>query len=81
MNRKKKINQALKKHQKRKNAKLHRSNKPRYISIADRAKMEEAAQLAGLTVEQYIEAQEAAAAAEETEVETTETEAETETAN
>ncbi|MGF1716646.1 DUF2986 domain-containing protein [Photobacterium chitinilyticum] len=45
MNRKKKINEALKKRQKKTNAKLHRSNKPRYISKADRAKMEaEAAQ-------------------------------------
>ncbi|RWX57524.1 DUF2986 domain-containing protein [Photobacterium chitinilyticum] len=45
MNRKKKINEALKKRQKKTSAKLHRSNKPRYISKADRAKMEaEAAQ-------------------------------------
>ncbi|MCW8327737.1 DUF2986 domain-containing protein [Photobacterium sp. SDRW27] len=40
MNRKKKINEALKKRKKRTNAKLHRSNKPRYISKAERAKME-----------------------------------------
>lgn len=40
MNRKKKINQILKKKQKKANAKLHRSNKPRYISKAERAKME-----------------------------------------
>lgn len=40
MNRKKKINETLKKKQKKKNAKLHRSNKPRYISKAERAKME-----------------------------------------
>ncbi|MDE1345678.1 DUF2986 domain-containing protein [Vibrio aestuarianus] len=40
MNRKKKINQALKKHLKKKNAKLHPSNKPRYISKAERAKLE-----------------------------------------
>jgi len=40
MNRKKKINDILKKKQKRANAKLHTSNKPRYISKAERAKME-----------------------------------------
>ncbi|KAB0465311.1 hypothetical protein BCT63_00350 [Vibrio kanaloae] len=40
MNRKKKINQILKKKQKQANSKLHGSNKPRYISKADRAKME-----------------------------------------
>ncbi|UTV28878.1 DUF2986 domain-containing protein [Photobacterium atrarenae] len=39
MNRKKKINETLKKKQKKQNAKLHRSNKPRYISKAERAKM------------------------------------------
>ncbi|KOO08372.1 DUF2986 domain-containing protein [Vibrio hepatarius] len=46
MNRKKKINQILKSKQKKMNAKLHKSNKPRYISKADRAKMEEQEQLA-----------------------------------
>lgn len=40
MNRKKKINQILKKKQKKANAKLHKSNKPRYISKAERAKLE-----------------------------------------
>ncbi|NOI13068.1 DUF2986 domain-containing protein [Vibrio hepatarius] len=45
MNRKKKINQILKSKQKKMNAKLHKSNKPRYISKADRAKMEEQEQL------------------------------------
>jgi len=40
MNRKKKINQILKTKLKKQNAKLHKSNKPRYISKADRAKME-----------------------------------------
>ncbi|MEZ9070166.1 DUF2986 domain-containing protein [Vibrio splendidus] len=40
MNRKKKINQILKKRQKQATSKLHGSNKPRYISKADRAKME-----------------------------------------
>jgi hypothetical protein len=48
MNRKKKINDILKKKQKKQNAKLHRSNKPRYISKAERAELEkqEAAQAA-----------------------------------
>jgi len=40
MNRKKKINQILKKKLKKQNAKLHKSNKPRYISKAERAKLE-----------------------------------------
>lgn len=40
MNRKKKINDTLKKKQKKMNAKLHKSNKPRYISKAERAKLE-----------------------------------------
>ncbi|CAH0540025.1 DUF2986 domain-containing protein [Vibrio marisflavi] len=39
MNRKKKINQILKSKQKKKNAKLHKSNKPKYISKAEREKM------------------------------------------
>jgi hypothetical protein len=38
MNRKKKINQALKAAQKNKNKKLHASNKPKYISKAEREK-------------------------------------------
>jgi hypothetical protein len=46
MNRKKKINQILKKKQKKANAKLHRSNKPRYISKAERAKLEDEEQQA-----------------------------------
>ncbi len=41
MNRKKKINDTLKKKQKKANAKLHKSNKPRYISKAERAKLEQ----------------------------------------
>jgi hypothetical protein len=41
MNRKKKINDTLKKKQKKANAKLHTSNKPRYISKAERAKIAE----------------------------------------
>lgn len=44
MNRKKKVNQILKKRMKKANAKLHTSNKPRYISKAERAKMELEAQ-------------------------------------
>lgn len=39
MNRKKKINQTLQKRLKKQNAKLHPSNKPRYISKAERAKL------------------------------------------
>ncbi|NOH79667.1 DUF2986 domain-containing protein [Vibrio sp. RE86] len=40
MNRKKRINSILKAKVKKKNAKLHKSNKPRYISKAEREKME-----------------------------------------
>ncbi len=40
MNRKKKINNTLKKKLKKMNAKLHTSNKPRYVSKAERAKLE-----------------------------------------
>lgn len=36
MNRRKKIYEKLKKKDKRANAKLHKSNKPRYITKADR---------------------------------------------
>lgn len=39
MNRKKKINSILKKKQKKANAKLHTSNKPKYISKAEREKI------------------------------------------
>ncbi|WP_407333512.1 DUF2986 domain-containing protein [Enterovibrio sp. 27052020O] len=39
MNRKKKIIQTLKKREKKKNAKLHTSNKPKYVSKADREKL------------------------------------------
>ncbi|CAM3037948.1 DUF2986 domain-containing protein [Vibrio rarus] len=46
MNRKKKINQILKKKIKKQNSKLHTSNKPKYISKADREKAaQDAAQL------------------------------------
>jgi hypothetical protein len=41
MNRKKKINAVLKSKQKRANAKLHTSNKPKYVSKADRALLDE----------------------------------------
>ncbi|EGQ9612609.1 DUF2986 domain-containing protein [Vibrio cholerae] len=41
MNRKKKINQTLQKCLKKQHAKLHPSNKPRYISKAERAKLAE----------------------------------------
>lgn len=40
MNRKKKINNTLKMKQKKANAKLHTSNKPRYVSKAEQAKAE-----------------------------------------
>jgi hypothetical protein len=39
MNRKKKINSILKKKVKKMNSKLHTSNKPKYISKAEREKM------------------------------------------
>ena len=39
MNRKKKINDTLKQKQKKANAKLHKSNKPRYISKAERERL------------------------------------------
>ena len=39
MNRKKKINQSLKKRVKKTNSKLHTSNKPKYVSKAERAKI------------------------------------------
>lgn len=40
MNRKKKIKSILEKKQKKKNAKLAHNNKPKYISKAERAKLE-----------------------------------------
>ncbi|TVO37038.1 DUF2986 domain-containing protein [Vibrio algivorus] len=45
MNRKKKINSILKKRLKQQNSKLHKTNKPKYISKAERARMEEEAQI------------------------------------
>ncbi|MDV7103483.1 DUF2986 domain-containing protein [Vibrio sp. TH_r3] len=41
MNRKKKINQTFLKKQKKKNAKLHKSNKEKYVSKAERAALEQ----------------------------------------
>ena len=41
MNRKKKINETLKRKVKKANSKLHKSNKPKYISKAERAQLEE----------------------------------------
>ena len=41
MNRRKKINETLKAKAKKRNAKLHKSNKPKYISKAERAQMAE----------------------------------------
>lgn len=60
MNRKKKINQIYKSRMKKQNAKLHSSNKPRYISKADREKMEaeqaaEAAANVNTTVDATVE--------------------------
>ncbi|TYK65643.1 DUF2986 domain-containing protein [Colwellia echini] len=39
MNRKKKMNNILKKKVKKSNAKLHTSNKPKYVSKAERARL------------------------------------------
>jgi hypothetical protein len=44
MNRKKKINETLQKRLKKQNAKLHKSNKPKYIAKADREKLAELSQ-------------------------------------
>lgn len=41
MNRKKKMNNILKKKVKKANSKLHTSNKPKYVSKAERAKLTE----------------------------------------
>lgn len=49
MNRKKKINSILKKRLKKQNSKLHTSNKPKYISKAEREKMALEAQESALT--------------------------------
>ncbi|OBT07960.1 DUF2986 domain-containing protein [Vibrio sp. UCD-FRSSP16_10] len=57
MNRKKKINQILKKKIKQHNSKLHTSNKPKYISKADRAKAEQEAALNEETIATEQESQ------------------------
>lgn len=61
MNRKKKINSILKAKLKKKNAKLHNSNKPRYISKAERAKLEaeEQVKASETTEQQQVETTEA----------------------
>ncbi|MDU0113158.1 DUF2986 domain-containing protein [Psychrosphaera aquimarina] len=41
MNRKKKINETFKRKLKKANSKLHKSNKPKYISKADRALLDQ----------------------------------------
>ncbi|MEZ8378457.1 DUF2986 domain-containing protein [Vibrio splendidus] len=74
MNRKKKINQILKKRQKQATSKLHGSNKPRYISKADRAKME-AEEQAKAVQEQAEGTVEASVESEEAGIETKETKA------
>ena len=62
MNRKKKVKSTLLAKQKKANAKLHKSNKPKYISKAERAKMAEQAALekavessAETSIEQSVE--------------------------
>lgn len=58
LNRKKKINSALKAHVKRKNAKLQKNNKPKYVSKAERARLaleaEQAVSEEGIAVETQI---------------------------
>ncbi|KAE8177284.1 DUF2986 domain-containing protein [Photobacterium carnosum] len=51
MNRKKKINETLKKRIKKANAKLNKSTKPRYISKAERATLDDEAALVTETVD------------------------------
>ncbi|MCP4955858.1 DUF2986 domain-containing protein [Photobacterium aquimaris] len=51
MNRKKKINETLKKKMKKANAKLNKSTKPRYISKAERAKLDAEAALVAETTD------------------------------
>ncbi|MEC6815141.1 DUF2986 domain-containing protein [Photobacterium toruni] len=51
MNRKKKINETLKKRMKKANAKLNKSTKPRYISKAERAKLDDEAALIAETAD------------------------------
>lgn len=52
MNRRKKINETLKAKAKKRNAKLHKSNKPKYISKAERAEIAERAKAAEPTENQ-----------------------------
>ncbi|GEA50354.1 DUF2986 domain-containing protein [Vibrio inusitatus NBRC 102082] len=61
MNRKKKINQILKKKIKKQNSKLHSSNKPKYISKAEREKMELEAEQTEVSVDQEPKDQESSA--------------------
>lgn len=58
MNRKKKINSILKKRLKKQNSKLHSSNKPKYISKAEREKMELEAQQNEQEISQEADAKE-----------------------
>lgn len=51
MNRKKKINETLKKRMKKANAKLNKSTKPRYISKAERAELDAEAALVAETTD------------------------------
>ena len=48
MNRRKKINETLKAKAKKRNAKLHKKNKPKYISKAERALLEQTTDDSGL---------------------------------
>ncbi|WDE12820.1 DUF2986 domain-containing protein [Thalassomonas haliotis] len=57
MNRKKKIKETLKKKAKKANAKLHKSNKPRYISKAEREKLALAAEQSEQQTEEAKEVQ------------------------
>lgn len=61
MNRKKKINQIYKQKQKKMNSRLHRSNKPRYVSKAERELLatQEAEQQENGEIVELIEADEA----------------------
>ncbi|URM16551.1 DUF2986 domain-containing protein [Vibrio splendidus] len=68
------MNQILKKRQKQATSKLHGSNKPRYISKADRAKME-AEEQAKAAQEQAEGTVEASVESEEAGIETKETKA------
>lgn len=58
LNRKKKINSALKAHVKRKNAKLQKTNKPKYVSKAERARLALEAEQNAQAVASEVEAAE-----------------------